>query len=30
MAKQIMYTDNARNSIFEGVKKVADAVKVTM
>ena len=30
MAKQISYTDSARNSIFAGVQKVADAVKVTM
>ena len=30
MAKQIRFSDEAKNSIFAGVKKVADAVKVTM
>ena len=30
MAKQIQYSDNARNALYEGVKKLNDAVKVTM
>lgn len=30
MAKQIRFSDEAKNTIFAGVKKVADAVKVTM
>ncbi len=30
MAKEIFYSDRARNGLFEGVTKLADAVKVTM
>ena len=30
MAKDIIYQDDARKSVYNGVKKVADAVKVTM
>lgn len=30
MAKDIIYQDNARKNVYNGVKKVADAVKVTM
>ncbi|WP_331774147.1 chaperonin GroEL [Sulfurospirillum sp. 1612] len=30
MAKEIHYSDKARNSLYEGVKKLNDAVKVTM
>ncbi len=30
MAKEIFFSDNARNGLYEGVKKLADAVKVTM
>ncbi|NCD11429.1 MAG: chaperonin GroEL [Epsilonproteobacteria bacterium] len=30
MAKEIQFSDNARNSLYEGVKKLNDAVKVTM
>jgi chaperonin GroEL len=30
MAKEILFSDNARNELFEGVQKLADAVKVTM
>ncbi len=30
MAKEIFFGDNARNGIYSGVKKLADAVKVTM
>jgi len=30
MAKEIFFSDNARNGLFEGVTKLADAVKVTM
>ena len=30
MAKEIFYSDNARNGLYEGVTKLADAVKVTM
>ncbi|QOG12965.1 chaperonin GroEL [Arcobacter sp. FWKO B] len=30
MAKEIMFSDNARNKLFVGVEKLADAVKVTM
>ncbi len=30
MAKEIKFSDNARNELFEGVKKLSDAVKVTM
>jgi len=30
MAKEIHFSDNARNGLFEGVTKLADAVKVTM
>jgi chaperonin GroEL len=30
MAKDIIFSDNARNGLYEGVKKLADAVKVTM
>ncbi len=30
MAKEIMFSDNARNGLYSGVKKLADAVKVTM
>ncbi len=29
-AKEIHFSDSARNELFEGVKKLADAVKVTM
>jgi chaperonin GroEL len=30
MAKEIVYSDKARNELLEGVKKLADAVRVTM
>lgn len=30
MAKEIFYSDEARNKLYEGVKKLSDAVKVTM
>jgi len=30
MAKEIFYSDRARNGLYEGVSKLADAVKVTM
>ncbi len=30
MAKNIIYQDDARKNVYDGVKKVADAVKVTM
>jgi len=30
MAKEIVFSDNARNGLYEGVRKLADAVKVTM
>jgi chaperonin GroEL len=30
MAKEIYYSDKARNALYEGVKKLSDAVKVTM
>jgi len=30
MAKQIRFSDDAKNAVFAGVQKVADAVKVTM
>ncbi len=30
MAKEIMFSDNARNKLFKGVEKLADVVKVTM
>ncbi len=30
MAKEILFSDNARNRLFTGVEKLADAVKVTM
>jgi chaperonin GroEL len=30
MAKEITFSDSARNSLYSGVKKLADAVKVTM
>ena len=30
MAKEIFYSDKARNGLYEGVSKLADAVKVTM
>ncbi|NPA28474.1 MAG: chaperonin GroEL [Epsilonproteobacteria bacterium] len=30
MAKEITFSDKARNSLYSGVKKLADAVKVTM
>jgi len=30
MAKEIQFSDNARNSLYEGVRKLSDAVKVTM
>ena len=30
MAKEIQFSDSARNSLYEGVKKLSDAVKVTM
>lgn len=30
MAKEVMFSDNARNRLFSGVEKLADAVKVTM
>ena len=30
MAKEILFSDNARNALYEGVKKLNDAVKVTM
>ena len=30
MAKEIKFSDNARNELYEGVKKLSDAVKVTM
>lgn len=30
MAKEIIFSDEARNKLYEGVKKLNDAVKVTM
>ncbi len=30
MAKEIQFSDSARNSLYEGVRKLSDAVKVTM
>ena len=30
MAKEIKFSDNARNKLYEGVKQLSDAVKVTM
>ena len=30
MAKEIFYSDEARNKLYEGVRKLSDAVKVTM
>lgn len=30
MAKEILFSDNARNRLYAGVEKLADAVKVTM
>ncbi|MEA1914405.1 MAG: TCP-1/cpn60 chaperonin family protein, partial [Campylobacterota bacterium] len=30
MAKEIFFSDSARNKLFKGVEKLADAVKVTM
>ncbi|XPV67972.1 MAG: chaperonin GroEL [Halarcobacter sp.] len=30
MAKEVQFSDNARNQLFAGVEKLADAVKVTM
>ncbi|PKN14120.1 MAG: molecular chaperone GroEL, partial [Deltaproteobacteria bacterium HGW-Deltaproteobacteria-24] len=30
MAKEVIFSDNARNRLFAGVEKLADAVKVTM
>ncbi len=30
MAKDIHFSDNARNALYEGVRKLNDAVKVTM
>ena len=30
MAKEIIFSDNARNSLARGVQKLTDAVKVTM
>ena len=30
MAKEINFSDNARNKLYEGVKQLSDAVKVTM
>ena len=30
MAKEIIFSDNARNRLYAGVEKLADAVKVTM
>ncbi len=30
MAKEIIFSDNARNKLYSGVEKLADAVKVTM
>ena len=30
MAKEIFYSDEARNGLYAGVSKLADAVKVTM
>ena len=30
MAKEIQFSDNARNALYEGVRKLNDAVKVTM
>lgn len=30
MAKEVLFSDNARNKLFAGVEKLADAVKVTM
>ncbi|WP_252365987.1 hypothetical protein, partial [Campylobacter jejuni] len=29
MAKEIIFSDEARNKLYEGVKKLNDAVKVT-
>ena len=30
MAKEIQFSDSARNALYEGVRKLSDAVKVTM
>ena len=30
MAKEIIFSDSARNKLYSGVEKLADAVKVTM
>ena len=30
MAKEVVFSDIARNELYSGVKKLADAVKVTM
>ena len=30
MAKEIFYSDDARNKLYSGVKQLADAVKVTL
>jgi chaperonin GroEL len=30
MAKDIQFSDSARNALYEGVRKLSDAVKVTM
>ena len=30
MAKEVLFSDNARNKLYAGVEKLADAVKVTM
>ena len=30
MAKEVLFSDAARNSLYSGVEKLADAVKVTM
>ena len=30
MAKEVLFSDEARNKLFRGVEKLADAVKVTM
>ena len=30
MAKEIYFSDDARNRLYKGVKKLADAVQVTM
>ena len=30
MSKQIIFSDSARQALLEGVKKLADAVRITM